>query len=278
MGGIKGKIFGVAGSAVVASGMEGLKMRTVCLVGKAGLLGEVIRMNRDMATLQVYEDTTGLTLGEEVVSLGAPLKVTLGPGLISSIFDGIQRPLEMIKEAGSDFIVKGVKASPLDMDRQWAFSPWKKAGDAVGPGDILGTIEETGRIAHKVMVPNFTRGVIREIRTDRVSGREPVCVLDNGAEVPLYHEWPVRKPRPFISRVPPSAPFITGQRVFDTLFPVAEGGTAIVPGGFGTGKTVVEQTIAKFSKSDIVIYVGCGERGNEMTEILTDFPRLLDPV
>ena len=274
---IRGKIYGVAGPTVTASGLSGAKMNTICLVGKDGLLGEIIRIEDSYATLQVYEDTGGLTVGEEVVAMARPLTVTLGPGLLTGIYDGIQRPLTAMKEAGAEFIGKGVKAAALDKDRVWEFTPLKKPGDAVEPGTILGTIPETGRITHRVMVPPGVKGVIKEIRSGSVSGKAPVCVLEDGGAVELFHEWPVRVARPFKKKLPPETPFITGQRIFDTLLPAAEGGTAIVPGGFGTGKTIVEQTIAKFGRSDIVIYVGCGERGNEMTEILSDFPALKDP-
>lgn len=276
---IRGKIFGVSGPAVTAKGMNGARMHTVCHVGKDGLLGEVIRVRGETAILQVYEDTGGLTVGEEVVSYSRPLSAVLGPGLLSNVFDGIQRPLEKIKYAtGLPFIRKGLKMPALDTDRTWHFEPLKKAGDAVEPGTILGIIHETVRIEHRVMVPFGVRGVIGEINTTGgVSGAEPVCALEDGRPIGLYNEWPVRRPRPFRSKLPPLAPFVTGQRIFDTVFPVAEGGTAVVPGGFGTGKTVVEQTIAKFARCDIVVYVGCGERGNEMTEILTDFPVMKDP-
>lgn len=274
---IKGRIYGVAGPTVVASGMAGAKMNTICLVGSEGLLGEVIRIEDSYATLQVYEDTGGLTVGEEVVSLARPLTVTLGPGLLTSIYDGIQRPLAAMKDAGANFIGKGIKVAALDKNREWRFTPLKKPGDAVEPGTVLGTIPETERITHSVMVPQGVKGVIKEIKADTVSGKDPVCVLEDGAVIELFQEWPVRVARPFKEKLPPETPFITGQRIFDTLLPAAEGGTAIVPGGFGTGKTIVEQTIAKFGRSDIVIYVGCGERGNEMTEILTDFPTLKDP-
>lgn len=274
---IRGKIHGVAGPTVIASGLSGAKMNTICLVGDSGLLGEIIRIEDSHATLQVYEDTGGLTVGEDVVSLARPLTVTLGPGLLTSIYDGIQRPLAAMKEAGADFIGKGIKAAALDKDRQWKFTPLKKPGDMVEPGAVLGTIPETERITHRVMAPLGVSGVIKEIRSGTVSGKEPVCVLEDGGVIELFQEWPVRVARPFREKLPPETPFVTGQRIFDTLLPAAEGGTAIVPGGFGTGKTIVEQTIAKFGRSDIVIYVGCGERGNEMTEILTDFPTLKDP-
>lgn len=275
---LKGSIYGVAGPTVIAKGMDGIKMHTVCMVGKAGLLGEVIRIKDGLYTLQVYEDTGGLTVGEEVVSHAKPLTVLLGPGLISNIYDGIQRPLYKIKDAGGDFIGKGLKVAPMDTTKPWPFTPLKRPGDRVEPGCVLGTVQETECILHKVMAPPGVSGVVKSIEADTVSGARPVCALEDGTVVELYQDWPVRKPRPFKEKLPPSIPFITGQRIFDTLLPVALGGTAIVPGGFGTGKTVVEQTIAKYGRSDIVIYIGCGERGNEMTEILTDFPALKDPV
>lgn len=274
---IRGRIHGVAGPTVSVKGMTGAVMNTVCLVGKQGLLGEIIRIKEELVTLQVYEDTSGISVGEEVISYGIPLSVTLGPGLLTGIFDGIQRPLTKIRETTGGFITRGVKAEALDIDRTWEFSPLKKKGDHVGPGDVLGTVQETERILHSIMAPPGISGVIKEIKGGMVSGAEYICMLENGKFMELFQEWPVRRPRPFQAKLPPAEPFITGQRVFDTLLPVAEGGTAIVPGGFGTGKTVVEQTIAKFSRSDIVIYVGCGERGNEMSEILSDFPELKDP-
>ncbi|WKZ32204.1 MAG: V-type ATP synthase subunit A [Thermodesulfobacteriota bacterium] len=273
----RGKIYGVAGPTVMVKGMTGAIMNTVCLVGRHGLLGEIIRIKDDMATLQVYEDTVGISVGEDVISYGIPLSVTLGPGLLSGLFDGIQRPLDKIRDTAGGFLTRGVKVEALDLDRIWEFTPIRKKGDTVAPGDILGTIEETERITHRVMVPPGLGGVVKEIKSGKVSGAEYICMLENGQFIELYQEWPVRRPRPFKAKLQPEAPFITGQRVFDTLLPVAEGGTAIVPGGFGTGKTVVEQTIAKFSRSDIVVYVGCGERGNEMSEILSDFPKLKDP-
>lgn len=274
----RGKIYGVAGPTVVASGMAGATMHTVGHVGKDGLLSEIIRIKHDLATLQVYEDTEGLCVGEEVVSFAKPLSVTLGPGLLTNIFDGIQRPLQEMREDGVDWISRGLRVEALDMDRQWDFIPVMKKGDTVEPGDVVGKVPETERIEHMVMVPPGMGGVIKELRpAGKISGRDVVCVFEDDTEFGLYREWPVRKPRPYAGKLAPLTPFITGQRVFDTLLPVATGGTAIVPGGFGTGKTVVEQTIAKFALCDIVIYVGCGERGNEMSEILTDFPELKDP-
>ena len=274
---IRGRIYGVAGPTVIARGMAGARMYSTCLVGREGLLGEVIRIGGEEATIQVYEDTSGLSLGEEVVSHGEPLRAALGPGLLTGIFDGIQRPLQKMAGEGHDFIARGVKTEPLDMERAWDFQPEKKAGDPVSGGDVIGSVPETERITHRIMVPPGVKGTIKEIRKGSVSGAEPVCILADGTTIGLYQSWPVRRTRPFRKKLRPDTPFVTGQRVFDTLFPAAEGGVAVVPGGFGTGKTVVEQTIARFARSDIVIYIGCGERGNEMTEVLTDFPHLEDP-
>lgn len=261
----------------MAKGMLGVGMHATCLVGRDGLLGEVIRIQGERVTLQVYEDTIGLKLGEEVTSYGKPLTVELGPGLLSGVFDGIQRPMEVLRVRGGDFIKRGLKENALDRRRKWGFIPLVKKGDVIAPGDILGEVSETERIIHRIMVPNGVSGVVDEVKEGEYTVGEPVILLKDGKGISMIQEWPVRRPRPFRERLSPDAPFITGQRVFDTLFPVAEGGVAIVPGGFGTGKTVVEQTLAKFAKSDVIIYIGCGERGNEMTEVLTDFPRLLDP-
>lgn len=274
---IRGKIFGVSGPTVIASGMEGVSMNTVCHVGDDALMGEIIRIKGDRAVLQVYEDTAGLSVGQPVVTHSKPLTVMLGPGLLSNIFDGIQRPLAAMCSGGNPFIRKGAKDAALDHGASWVFKPLKKKGDMVSEGETVGVVAETERIVHRIMAPPGVSGVVSEIRSGTVSTSEPVCLLEGGGAIPLIQEWPVRVPRPFAAKLPSSTPFVTGQRVFDTLIPVAEGGTAIVPGGFGTGKTIVQQTIARFAKSDIVVYVGCGERGNEMTEILTDFPRLMDP-
>ncbi|HHD11320.1 MAG TPA: V-type ATP synthase subunit A [Deltaproteobacteria bacterium] len=274
----RGRIYGVSGPAVVVKGLKGARMHTICYVGSSGLLGEIIRIEDEFATVQVYEDTTGLTLGEEVVSYSEPLMVTLGPGLLSGVFDGIQRPLKRVREISGTFITKGLKLDALDKERVWEFTPLKKKGAAVRAGDVLGTVQE-GHITHRIMVPPYIEGgVIKEIVSGEVSAESPVCILEDGRTIGLYQRWPARKRRPFGEALPPSEPFITGQRIFDTLFPVAEGGVAILPGGFGTGKTITEHTIARFSVSDIVIYIGCGERGNEITEVLRDFPQLKDPV
>ncbi len=274
---IRGRIYGVAGPTVLARGMSGARMYSTCLVGRDGLLGEVIRISGDVATIQVYEDTSGLSLGEEVLSRGEPFMVTLGPGLLTGIFDGIQRPLQKMAAEGHHFIARGLKTEPLDAGKVWDFEPCRKPGDEVREGDVIGTVQETERIEHRIMVPPGMGGTVKELRKGGVSGDAPVCILSDGTEIGLYQRWPARRTRPFGAKLKPDVPFVTGQRVFDTLFPVAEGGVAVVPGGFGTGKTVVEQTIAKFARSDIVIYIGCGERGNEMTEVLTDFPLIEDP-
>ncbi|MBI3398503.1 MAG: V-type ATP synthase subunit A [Deltaproteobacteria bacterium] len=286
---IKGTISGVSGPTVTAKGMNGAKMHTIAFVGKDGLLGEIVRIQGEQAVLQVYEDTTGLSIGEEAISHGKPLTIRLGPGLLSGVFDGIQRPLELLRLKAGDFIKKGISFEAL-LDKKWEFIPEIKKGDAIESGDVVGVVRENERIEHKILVPPYVSSplvgtdlksvptrVVKEIRKGEITGDEPVAILENNSTISLYQEWPVRQPRPFQQRLSPDTPFLTGQRVFDTVFPVAEGGTAIVPGGFGTGKTIVEQTLARYAKSDIIVYVGCGERGNEMTEVLTDFPKLLDP-
>ncbi|MBI3610321.1 MAG: V-type ATP synthase subunit A [Nitrospirae bacterium] len=274
----KGSIVKVSGPAVVAGGMVGSRMYNRVIVGASGLLGEVIRLEGDRATIQVYEDTTGLSLGEDVIDAGEPLLVELGPGLLTSVFDGVQRPLDAIRQELGDFIGRGIVVPALSRTRQWPFVPTVKAGTSVSGGDVIGAIAETPRIEHQVLVPPGTSGKVIEIREGSFRVTETVAVLDNGTTLTLIQKWPVRTPRPFRERLSSTVPFLTGQRIFDFLFPLAAGGTAIVPGGFGTGKTVVEQTLAKYAQADIIVYVGCGERGNEMTEVLADFPELTDPV
>ncbi len=276
--GVQGVIVRVSGPTVVAGNMATTRMYNRVIVGKAGLLGEVIRLERDQATIQVYEDTTGLSLGEKVIDAGEPLLAELGPGLLGSIFDGVQRPLDAIRKGQGDFIGRGAVVPALSRERRWDFSPTLRPGDSVQAGDVIGVIAETPRIQHRVMIPPRYQGKIREIRPGSCTVTEPVAFLEDDTPVTLLQKWPVRTPRPVQSRLPPTLPFITGQRVFDLLFPLAMGGTAIAPGGFGTGKTVVEQTLAKFAESDIIVFVGCGERGNEMTEVLIDFPELTDPM
>jgi V/A-type H+-transporting ATPase subunit A len=274
---MKGSIAKVAGPTVVATGMKEVGLYHRVRVGRLGLLGEVIRLDGDQATIQVYEDTVGLSLSEEVEALGEPLMVELGPGLLSSTFDGVQRPLELLRKEQGDFVARGLSVPALSRTARWNFIPAMKAGAKVGPGDVLGTVQETERIVHRIMVPPGMSGKIQEIRSGNFTIEETVAVLDGKAELKLMHRWPVRVPRPFKQRLSPTLPFITGQRVFDMVFPVAMGGTAIAPGGFGTGKTVAEQSLAKHAHAEIIIYIGCGERGNEMTEVLSEFPQLQDP-
>ncbi len=271
----KGKITRVAGPVVVAKGMSA-KMYDVVKVGEERLLGEVIRIIGDTVTIQVYEDTTGLKPGEPVENTGKPLSVALGPGILGTIYDGIQRPLEVLKKLSGDFIARGLEAFALDTKKRWSFTPEKRKGQKVKGGDVLGYVEEHG-IKHKILVPPHVSGKIKDIREGDFTVLETICTLDNGEKLKLYHEWPVRKPRPYIEKLKPEVPLITGQRILDALFPLAKGGTAAIPGPFGAGKTVTQQTLAKFSDADFVVYIGCGERGNEMTEVLEEFPKLEDP-
>lgn len=274
---MSGIITKISGPTVVARGMAQTRMFNRAAVGQIGLLGEVIRVRRDEATIQVYEDMTGLALGDEVLDAGEPLLVELGPGLLGSIFDGVQRPLDVIAAEHGDWIARGVKLPALPRDRQWAFTPQVRPGTPVVAGTCLGVVQESERIQHRILVPPGVAGTVGEIRGGTFTITEPIAELDGDHPLTMLQRWPVRTPRPVGERLPPVLPFITGQRVFDMLFPVASGGTVIVPGGFGTGKTVVEQTLAKYAQADIIIYIGCGERGNEMTEVLADFPHLKDP-
>lgn len=273
----EGIVVNVSGPAVVASGMTDCRMHDRVLVGEAGLMGEIIRLDGERATIQVYEDTTGLRLGEAVAGAGEPLVAELGPGLLGSVFDGVQRPLEAIRARAGDFIGPGIHVSALPGERLWPFRPAVAAGDPVGPGDVVGTVDETPRIVHRVMAPPGVRGIVREVRSGDLPAGGPVAFLEGGTAIPMTQRWPVRKSRPVAARLPSATPFVTGQRVFDVLFPLAAGGSAILPGGFGTGKTVVEHTLARYADADVIVFVGCGERGNEMTEVLTDFPLLSDP-
>lgn len=252
-------------------------MYDVVRVGVLGLIGEVIKLEGDFATIQVYEDTSGVVIGEPVIGTGGPLTVELGPGLLTSIYDGIQRPLPAIWEASGSFMGKGIDVSPLDRARSWTFTPKAAAGDDLTAGDVLGTVPETGSIEHLVLAPPGTVGRLAWIGTGEFTIDEPIARLEDGTEIRMAHRWPVRQGRPFKERLDPELPLQTGQRVLDTFFPIPKGGTAIIPGGFGTGKTVTEQTLAKWSDADIIVYVGCGERGNEMTEVLREFPELSDP-
>jgi len=282
-----GKIYRISGALVVAKGLEGVQMNEVVRVGEEGLVGEVIRISGDQAFIQVYEDTSGLMVGEPVERTGQPLAVELGPGLLTQAFDGIQRPLDQIRVKVGDFVKRGVDVPALPRDRRWKFAPTVKVGDKVKPGAIIGTVPETKSIVHKVMVPpnivpNYDEELtVEDIREGEFTVWETVAVLKdskgNEHEVALAHRWPVRVARPNREKLLPTVPLITGMRILDFLFPIALGGNAAIPGGFGTGKTVTEQSLAKHSLVDIVIYIGCGERGNEMTEVIVEFPELVDP-
>lgn len=272
-----GKIIRVSGPTLHASDMKGCFMHEMVSIGEGGLQGEIIKIEGDVAAVQVYEDTIGLKVGDIVESTGELLSVELGPGLIGSIFDGIQRPLVALYEQWGNFIRKGAKVSALDRERKWEFFPSVQAGDLIKPGMLLGSVRETSTILHKILTPIEVEGVVKEIDSGKFTVTEPVAVLEDGRELTLSHKWNIRQPRPSAGRLSSNIPMITGQRILDTLFPVAEGGSAIIPGGFGTGKTVLEQTLAMFANADIVIYVGCGERGNEMAEVLRKFPELIDP-
>jgi V/A-type H+-transporting ATPase subunit A len=272
-----GAIIKISGPTVIARGMGQARMFNRVAVGSMGLLGEIIRIRRDEATIQVYEDTTGLALGEEVVDSGEPLLAELGPGLLGSVFDGVQRPLDVIAAGQREWIARGVTLPALSRERRWSFTPSVRTGAAVAGGACVGTVHETEKIRHRVLVPPGVSGTVREIREGAFTVTDAVAVLDDGRPLTMLQRWPVRVPRPVAERLPPVVPFMTGQRIFDMLFPVASGGTVIVPGGFGTGKTVVEQALAKHARADIIVYVGCGERGNEMTEVLAEFPHLKDP-
>jgi len=277
----EGRIIKISGPVIEAKGMRGAKMYDVVRVGDENLIGEIIRLNEDVATIQVYEETSGLKPGEKVLSTGAPLSVELGPGLLKSIFDGIQRPLPQIKEATGDFIERGVDIPALDRKKKWKFKPIIKKGDKVVGGDILGEVQETHLIVHKVMVPPGIEGAVEEIVDDgdyTVTDDIATIKTKNGkVKVQMMQKWPVRKGRPYVKRLEPTVPLISGQRVIDTFFPIAKGGTAAIPGGFGTGKTVTLHQLAKWSDAQVVVYIGCGERGNEMTDVLREFPELKDP-
>ncbi|MDD1707262.1 MAG: V-type ATP synthase subunit A, partial [Methanoregulaceae archaeon] len=273
---IIGDISRISGPVVLSEGMRGSRMYDVVKVGEQQLNGEIIRLDGDQAVIQVYEDTTGLRVGEKVSNTGLPLSVELGPGLLSSIYDGIQRPLPLLAKKSGSFISRGVTLPGLSHDQKWEFLPRVKKGDQVTGGDVIGTVTEF-HVEHRIMIPPFVSGKVSEIKSGEFTIDEPVCMLDNGNQIPMMQTWPVRKGRPYLRKMDPDTLLITGQRVFDSLFPVTKGGTAMIPGGFGTGKTVAEQTLAKWSDTQIVVYIGCGERGNEMTDVLTEFPELLDP-
>ena len=276
----KGKITRVSGPLVEAKGLSDANIYDVVEVSKDKLIGEIIEMRGDVANIQVYEETTGIGPGDEVVSTGSPLSVELGPGLLERMYDGIQRPLEKLELLAGEFLKRGVTAPPLNREKLWEFKAEKEVGDQVIPGDILGSVDETSVINHKIMVPNGIKGKVKEIKDGEFTVEDTVAVIEteNGdKELNMIQKWPVRSPRPFNRKLDPDTPLITGQRVIDTFFPVAKGGAASIPGPFGSGKTVIQHQIAKYADADVVIYVGCGERGNEMTDVLDEFPELIDP-
>jgi V/A-type H+/Na+-transporting ATPase subunit A len=270
----------ISGPVVVATDIEQAQMYDVVRIGELGLLGEIIRLEGNKATIQVYEDTTGLRPGEKIVNTRRPLSIQLGPGLLKSIYDGIQRPLDVLRQQSGDFISRGKIIPALDQHKKWEFVPMKKRGEDVSQGEIIGEVQETPLIRHKIVVPYGIHGQLSEITEGNYTVSENVAQIKTNStvsDVGLSNWWMVRKPRPVQNKLPPESPLLTGQRVLDTFFPLAKGGTAAIPGPFGSGKTVTQQQLAKWADSNIIVYVGCGERGNEMTEILTTFPELEDP-
>ena len=279
---IKGKIVRISGPVIEADGMRGAKMYDVVRVGEENLIGEIIRLNEDIATIQVYEDTNGLKPGEQVVSTQEPLSVELGPGLITNIYDGIQRPLPAINKQTGDFIARGVEATALDRKKKWHFKPVTISGDKIRGCDVIGEVKESTIIVHKIIVPPDVEGTLTSIVKEGSYAIEDelgiVKTKSGNVKLKMLQRWPVRKARPVAQKYDPTLALITGQRVIDTFFPVAKGGTAAIPGGFGTGKTVMLHQLAKWSDAQIIVYVGCGERGNEMTDVLREFPELEDPI
>ena len=277
----QGKIVKVAGPLVVAEGMQEADMFDVVRVGEQGLIGEIIEMRDGAASIQVYEETAGVKPGAPVVTTGVPLSVELGPGLIETIYDGIQRPLEELLKRYGSTITRGVQAPALNREKKWEFVPTVKAGDKVQAGDVIGTVQETVIVLHKIMVPYGVSGTVKKIEAGSFTVEDTVCVVENEkgetVNVQMMQKWPVRRGRPYKEKLVPQMPLVTGQRVVDTLFPIAKGGVAAVPGPFGSGKTVIQHQLAKWADADIVVYIGCGERGNEMTDVLMEFPELKDP-
>ncbi len=278
---MEGKIVRVAGPLVVAKGLQNVKMYEMVRVGELKLFGEIIGLDKDIAYIQVYEETQGIGPGEPVYALGEPLSVELGPGIVGQIYDGIQRPLNKLSEQAGDFLSRGLSLPALDRTIKWDFEALAKAGDEVVGGDVLGVVQETSALQHRILVPPNLRGKILEIKSGSYTIEEPIGILldpeGKKVELKLMHKWPVRYQRPVREKIPPRVPLITGQRVLDTFFPVVKGGTACVPGPFGSGKTIIQHQLAKWADADVIVYVGCGERGNEMTEVLIEFPELTDP-
>ena len=277
----KGTIVSVSGPLVTAKGMETANIQDICRVGKLGLIGEIIEMRNDVASIQVYEETSMVGPGEVVETTGEPLSVELAPGMISQMFDGIQRPLdEFMEKTNSNFLERGMSIEPLNREKQWEFTPSLEEGTEVSEGDIVGIVQETKVIEHRIMVPHGVKGKIKSISSGSFTISDPIYVIeteDGEKEFTMMQKWPVRRGRPIKTKLNPEEPLITGQRVIDTFFPVAKGGAAAVPGPFGAGKTVVQHQIAKWADVDLVVYVGCGERGNEMTDVINEFPELIDP-
>ena len=276
-----GKIIKVAGPVVEAEGLRGAKMYDVVKVSNQKLIGEIIELAKDLVTIQVYEETSGIGPGEPVFSTGMPLSVELGPGLIKSIYDGIQRPLDLIRLSKGDFISRGAEEDAINRKKKWDFEPVLKKGDKVISGDIIGTVQESSIIQHKIMIPYGIQGEIEEIYKGKFTVTETITKIRDRQgllqEIKMLQKWPVRKLRPYKEKLPPFEPLITGQRVIDTFFPIAKGGTACIPGPFGSGKTVIQHQLSKWCNAEIIIFIGCGERGNEMTDVLLEFPELIDP-
>jgi V/A-type H+-transporting ATPase subunit A len=272
----EGVIYRISGPVVTATGMNAA-MYDVVRVGDEGLMGEVIELHGDKAVIQVYEDTSGMRPGEPVLNTQETLSVSLGPGLLTQIYDGIQRPLPTLEEKMGVFITRGVDADAFDMEKVWNFEPQVAVGDSVVGGQVIGHVQETETIVHKVMVLPTVSGVVKSIESGEFNVTQTVCVLEDGTEMQMMQKWPVRTPRPFQQKYAPETPLITGMRILDFLFPLAKGGAAGIPGPFGSGKTVTQQSLAKYSDAQLVVYIGCGERGNEMTEVLEEFPHLIDP-
>ena len=269
----------ISGPVVAAKGLEGARMFDIVRIGEMGLVGEIIRLEGNTAQIQVYEDTTGLKPGEKIVNTNRPLSMQLGPGLLTSIFDGIQRPLDVLREESGDFISRGKMIPALDQKKKWDFIPVKKKGEQVAPGEIIGEVQETPLIKHKIMIPHNLSGELVDISEGQFTVNDNVASVKNSktTDIGLSSWWTVRTPRPVLRKLPPEEPLITGQRILDTFFPIAKGGTACIPGPFGSGKTVIQQQLAKWADSEIIVYIGCGERGNEMCDVLTSFPKLIDP-
>lgn len=278
---IQGKIIKIAGPLVIAEGMSGAKMFDMVKVSNLNLIGEIIQLHGDEAYIQVYEETSGIGVGEPVTSTGAPLSVELGPGMIGNFFDGIQRPLSGIAEAsGSAFIARGIDVRAVPADKKWDFTAKISKGDTISSGDVIGTVPESELVTHKILTPYGVEGTVKEIKSGSFTIDETVCVVetaDGEKNLTLTHKWPVRVPRPVKKKLPPNIQMYTGQRIIDTFFPIVKGGAAAIPGPFGSGKTVTQHQLAKWSDADIVVYIGCGERGNEMTDVLMEFPELIDP-